>query len=240
MNCVFRSVRLSAHHRRDEGGGMRIAVLGTGMVGQSLAGGLAGLGHEVTVGTRDPAASLARTDQGGFGTWAGEHPAVRVATFADAAPGADLVVNALSGDASVEGVGAAAPADGTVLLDVANPLDTGHGMPPRLFVANTDSLAEQLQRTFPTLRVVKSLNTMTAPLMVAPRELADGDFSTFVCGDDADAKALVTGLLTDLGHRDVIDLGDITAARGVEAMMLIWLRLWGVVGSARFTYKIIR
>ncbi len=219
---------------------MRIAVLGTGMVGQSLAGGLARLGHEVVVGTRDPQASMARLDEGGFGTWAAAHAEVRVATFADATEGADLVVNALSGDASVEGVGAASIADGTVVLDVANPLDTSHGMPPSLFVANTDSLGEVLQRRFPTLRVVKSLNTMTAPLMVAPRELADGDFSTFVCGDDADAKTLVTGLLADLGHRDVIDLGDITASRGVEAMMLVWLRLWGVVGSPMFTYRIVR
>ena len=113
-------------------------------------------------------------------------------------------------------------------------------MPPSLFVANTDSLGETLQRTFPALRVVKSLNTMTASLMVAPGDLADGDFSTFVCGDDTEAKTLVTELLTSLGHRDVIDLGDITASRSVEAMMLIWLRLWGVVGSSMFTYKIVR
>ncbi|PKQ24138.1 MAG: NADP oxidoreductase [Actinobacteria bacterium HGW-Actinobacteria-5] len=219
---------------------MRIAVLGTGMVGQSLAGGLARIRHQVTVGTRDPKASLARLGEGGFGTWAAQHAEVGIATFADAAAGADLVVNALSGDASLAGVGAASIADGTVLLDVANPLDASHGMPPSLFVANTDSLGETLQRTFPALRVVKSLNTMTASLMVAPGDLADGDFSTFVCGDDTEAKTLVTELLTSLGHRDVIDLGDITASRGVEAMMLIWLRLWGVVGSSMFTYKIVR
>lgn len=219
---------------------MRIAVLGTGMVGQSLAGGLARIRHQVRVGTRDPQASLARLGEGGLGTWAAQHAEVGITTFADAAAGADLVVNALSGDGSVDGVGAASIADGTVLLDVSNPLDTGHGMPPSLFVANTDSLGEVLQRTFGTLRVVKSLNTMTARLMVAPQELADGDFSTFVCGDDAEAKVLVTSLLASLGHRDVIDLGDITAARGVEAMMLVWLRLWGVVGSPMFTYKIVR
>ena len=219
---------------------MRIAVLGTGMVGRSLAGGLARLGHEVTVGTRDPQMSLGRLDEGDFGRWAAAHPQVEVAAFAPAATGADLAVNALSGDASLAGVGAASIADGTVLLDVANPLDASHGMPPSLFVANTDSLGEALQRTFPALRVVKSLNTMTASLMVAPGSLADGEFSTFVCGDDAEAKTLVTELLTSLGHRDVIDLGDITASRGVESMMLIWLRLMGVLGSARFTYKIVR
>lgn len=217
---------------------MKIAVLGTGMVGQSLAGGFVRLGHEVTVGTRDPAASLARTDAGGFGTWAGEHPEVKVATFAEAAAGADLVVAALSGQATVAAVQAAELADGTVLLDVTNALDPNN--PGSLFVANTDSLAEQVQRAVPGARVVKSLNTMTARLMVNPELLAGGDFSTFVCGNDAEAKQLVTGLLTDLGHRDVIDLGDLSAARGAEAMMLIWLRLWSVVGSVAFTYKIVR
>lgn len=219
---------------------MRIAVLGTGMVGQALAGGLAGRGHDLIVGTRDPQASLARTAEGGIGRWVADHPGTPLATFADAARGADLVVNALSGTASAAGVAAAEIAAGTVLLDVANPLDPESGMPPGLFVANTDSLAEQLQRAHPELRVVKSLNTMTAALMVDPRQLADGDFSTFVCGADPDAKALVTGLLIDLGHRDVIDLGELSAARGTEALMLVWLRLWGVVGSPMFTYKIVR
>lgn len=219
---------------------MRIAVLGTGMVGQALAGGLAGLGHDVVIGTRDPQVSLARTAPGGIGAWVADHPGITVAGFADAARGADLVVNALSGTASMAGVAAAGVAAGTVLLDVANPLDPGSGMPPGLFVANTDSLAEQLQRANPDARVVKSLNTMTAALMVDPRQLADGDFSTFVCGADPDAKALVTGLLTGLGHRDVIDLGELSAARGTEAMMLVWLRLWGVIGGPLFTYRIVR
>jgi predicted dinucleotide-binding enzyme len=219
---------------------MRIAVLGTGMVGRVLAEGFAGLGHDVSVGTRDPAASLARRDAGGFGGWAEAHPAVSVGAFADAARGADLVVNALSGDASLEGVLAASIGPGTVLLDVANPIDANSGMPPDLFVANTDSLAEQLQRTFPGLRVVKSLNTMTAPLMVAPQELADGGASTFVCGDDPDAKALVTGLLTDLGHRDVIDIGDLAGARGTEALLLLWLRLWNALGTPMFGFRIVR
>ncbi len=219
---------------------MRIAVLGTGVVGRTLAGALAGLGHEVSVGTGDAEASLLRDGVAGFGSWAVAHPAVVVASFAEAASGADLVVNALSGAGSVAGVGAAQLADGTVLLDVANALDASHGMPPSLFLVNTDSLAELLQRTYPTVWVVKGLNTMTARLMVAPEEVADGDFSTFVCGDDPEAKALVTGLLTELGHTDVIDLGGVDAARGAEAFMLPWLRLWGVVGSPMFNFKIVR
>lgn len=219
---------------------MRIAVLGSGMVGRTLAAGLHGLGKEVAIGTRDPAATLAREGTGGFGTWAAAHPDVSVATFADAAVGADLVVNALSGEASAAGIGAAGIAPGTVLLDVSNPLDSASGFPPNLFVMNTDSLAEQLQRSFGDLRVVKSLHTMTAHLMTGPRQLADGAFSTFVCGNDAAAKQLVTDVLTELGHQDVVDLGDLAGARGTEAMMLVWLRLYQVLGTADFTFKVVR
>jgi predicted dinucleotide-binding enzyme len=219
---------------------MRIAILGTGMVGRTLAAGLHGLGNDVVIGTRDPAATLAREGTDGFGTWAAAHPGIVVAPFTEAAIGADLVVNALSGQASVEGITSAAIASGTVLLDVSNPLDAASGFPPNLFVSNTDSLAEQLQRAFPDLRVVKSLHTMTAHLMTAPQQLAGGAFTTFICGDDPAAKKLVTGLLTQLGHQDVIDLGDIAGARGTEATMLIWLRLYQVLGTADFTIKVVR
>lgn len=219
---------------------MRIGILGTGMVGRTLAAGLHGLANEVVIGTRDPVATLQREGASGFGTWAAAHPDIDVATFAEAADGADLVINALWGEASASGVGAARIAPGTVLLDVSNPLDSASGFPPDLFVSNTDSLAEQLQRAFPELHVVKSLHTMTAHLMTAPLQLAGGDFSTFVCGDDAKAKQLVIGLLTELGHSDVIDLGDLAGARGTEATMLIWLRLYQVLGTADFTFKVVR
>lgn len=219
---------------------MRIAILGTGMVGRTLAAGLHGIGNEVVIGTRDPAATLAREGTDGFGTWAAAHPDVVVATFAEASAGAELVVNALNGEVSAAVIGAAGIAPGTVLLDVSNPLDSGSGFPPNLFVSNTDSLAEQLQRAFPDLRVVKSLHTMTAHLMTGPKALAGGDFSTFVCGDDTEAKQLVTEVLTLLGHTDVIDLGDLAGARGTEATMLIWLRLYQVLGTADFTFKIVR
>jgi len=219
---------------------MKIAVLGTGVVGRTLASGLHDRGHEVAIGTRDPGATLLRDGSHGFGTWAAAHPDVGVATFAEAAAGADLVVNALSGEASAAGVGAAEIAPGTVLLDVSNPLDASAGFPPSLFVTNTDSLAEQLQRSFPELRVVKSLQTMTAHLMTGPGKLADGEFSTFVCGNDVAAKELVIDLLTQLGHTDVIDLGDLAGARGTEALMLVWLRLSQVLGTGDFTFRIVR
>jgi predicted dinucleotide-binding enzyme len=165
---------------------------------------------------------------------------VVVATFADAAAGSELVVNALPGEATLVGLRAAELDPGTVVLDVSNPLATGGGFPPDLFVVNTDSLAEQVQREFPDVRVVKSLHTMTAHLMTRPDGLAGGDFSTFVCGDDAAAKEVVTDLLTKLGHRDIIDLGNLAGARGTEATILVWLRLMQVLGTADFTFKIVR
>ncbi|HEU4947629.1 MAG TPA: NAD(P)-binding domain-containing protein [Kribbella sp.] len=226
---------------------MRIAVLGTGMVGRAFAARLTELGHEVAIGTRDVAATMARTgtDQMGnvpFPHWAAEHPAVTLATFADAVAPAELVVNATVGSASIAVLEAAGAANlaGKVIMDIANPLDHSAGMPPTLFVKDTDSLGEQIQRTFPDARVVKALNTMNANLMVYPRQLADGDSSAFVSGNDADAKKAVTALLESFGHTDVIDLGDITTARGTEMVLPLWIRLWGALGSPTFNFKIVR
>ena len=217
---------------------MIYTVLGTGAAGRTIAAGLAGHGHQVTVGTRDVDATRARPE---FAEWAGEHPDVEVATFADAVGGADLVLNATNGEAALE-VLAQAGADrlaGKVLVDVSNPLDFSQGFPPTLFVKDTDSLAEQIQRAFPATRVVKALNTMNADIMVDPGLLPDPG-SVFVSGDDADAKAAATRLLAELGHTDVIDLGDLSTARGAEMLLPIWVRLMGVMGTARFNFKIVR
>jgi 8-hydroxy-5-deazaflavin:NADPH oxidoreductase len=221
---------------------MRIAVLGTGMVGQTLAARLDQLGHEVTLGTRDPERTLARTEPDGFGVWAAGHPDVSVATFRDAAAGAEVVLNATTGDASLAVLEAAGAENlsGKVLIDVANPLDFSRGLPPTLSVKDTDSLGEQIQRAFPDAKVVKTLNTMNAHLMAEPRQLADGDHSVFVSGDDAAAKRTVTELLTSMGHTDVIDLGDISTARGPEMLLPVWLRLWGALGSSAFNFKVVR
>jgi predicted dinucleotide-binding enzyme len=225
---------------------MRYAVLGTGSVGRTIAARLDELGHAVTIGTRDPASTLARTepDQMGnaaFATWATAHPGIALATFAEAAASAEVVVNATSGDASlaVLGLAGADALAGKVLLDISNPLDFSAGMPPTLFVKDSDSLGEQIQRAFPDVRVVKTLNTLTAELMVRPASLPEGS-SVFVSGDDADAKAAVTALLTEFGHEDVIDLGDITTARGTEMLLPVWLRLWGALGTPMFNFRIVR
>ncbi|MFC4397833.1 MULTISPECIES: NADPH-dependent F420 reductase [Micrococcaceae] len=225
---------------------MKAAVLGTGMVGRTIAARLAELGHAVTLGTRDPEVTLARSEADAMGTppfadWGNQHPAIKVAGFADAAVGAELIVNATNGGASLEVLAQAGPEnlDGKIILDIANPLDFSNGMPPTLFVKDTDSLGEQIQRAFPGARVVKSLNTMNADLMARPGQLADPG-TVFVSGNDAEAKAIVSGLLQDFGHQDVIDLGDITTARGTEMLLPVWLRLWGALGKPTFNFKIVR
>jgi predicted dinucleotide-binding enzyme len=216
------------------------------MVGRTIAARLVELGHQATIGTRDPQATLARTETDAMGsapyaTWAQENAAVTLATYADAVAGAELVVNATNGAATLDALSQAGAdnLEGKVLIDIANPLDFSHGMPPTLFVKDTDSLGEQVQRTFPGARVVKTLNTLNADLMARPASLPETG-SVFVSGNDADAKAVVTGLLEEFGHTDVIDLGDITTARGTEMLLPVWLRLWGALGSPAFNFKIVR
>lgn len=225
---------------------MKIAVLGTGMVGQALAGRLFELGHDVVVGTRDPEATLARTEPDGMGNppfsaWQEQHPAIGLATFADAAAAGELIVNATGGTATLS-VLEQAGADnlaGKVLIDISNPLDFSNGFPPTLFVKDTDSLGEQVQRAFPEVKVVKTLNTLNANLMVRPKDLG-AESTIFVSGDDAAAKATATELLASFGHTDVIDLGDISTARGTEMLLPVWLRLMGALGTPLFNFKIVR
>lgn len=226
---------------------MKIAVLGTGPVGRTLAARFAALDHQVVLGTRDVAATLGRTEPDAWGgppfpVWLDAHPSLTLADFADAAAQAELVVNATNGAGSLEALTLAGAHHlaGKVLVDVSNPLDFSHGMPPTLFVKDSDSLGEQIQRAFPDARVVKTLNTMTVALQAEPAQLAGGDHTVFVSGDDVDAKAAVTDLLKSLGHTDVIDLGDITTARGPEMYLPLWLRLWGALKTPILNIKVVR
>ena len=224
---------------------MRIGILGTGGVGRTLAAGFAALGHDIVVGTRDPEATLARTDadgSGGIADWLAGHPDVGLASMADAATHGEVVVNATNGAGTLAALAAAGAGalGGKPLLDVSNPLDFSHGFPPTLTVKDTDSLAETVQRAFPDARVVKSLNTVNAELMVSPMRLAAGAHTMFVAGDDAQAKAVVVGLLRELGWVDVLDLGDLAAARGMEMWLPLWLRLMGTLGTAEFNLAVVR
>ena len=215
---------------------MRIGVLGTGVVGQTLATALVGVGHEVRMGARDAANEKASqwVEATGEGASAG--------TFADAAAFGEVVVNATNGAGSLAALelAAAANLDGKALLDVSNPLDFSRGMPPSNFLPSTDSLGEQIQRAFPAARVVKALNTMSAPVMVAPGSLS-GPTNVFLCGDDPGAKAEVTGILASFGWPPdrILDLGDLTAARGQEAYVLFWVRVFMTLGQPTFNIGVV-
>lgn len=222
---------------------MRVGVMGTGTVGRTLAAATAGAGNEVTVGTRDVDTLLAREGDDPFAAWAAAHPEVRAATYAEAAADAELVFNATAGTASLAALDAAGSQNlrGKILVDVANPLDFSRGFPPSLTVVNTQSLAEQIQLALPDTAVVKALNTVSASVMVAPRSVGDGDHDLPVCGNDDAAKTTVTQLLAGwFGWRSFLDLGDLSAARGMEAYLLLWVRLYGAVGTAMFNLKVVR
>jgi 8-hydroxy-5-deazaflavin:NADPH oxidoreductase len=226
---------------------MRFGILGTGVVGKTMATRLAGLGHDVMVGTRDPLVTLSRTepDQYGnppFSDWQQEHPEVKLGTFGEAAAHGEMVLNATAGAVSLEALEQAGEENlnGKILIDISNPLDFSKGMPPTLWVSNTNSLGEQIQRRFPEARVVKTLHTMNAYLMVDPAQLAGADHTVFVSGDEAEAKSTVTELLGSFGWTDIIDLGDITTARGTEMLLPVWLRLFGALQKPIFNFKIVR
>ena len=226
---------------------MNIGILGTGIVGRTLAIKLVELGHPVVIGTRDPDQTLAQAepDRMGnppFNTWLKQNNQVVLGTFTVAAAHGEVVVNATNGSGTLDALRAAGEAnlDGKILIDISNPLDFSKGMPPSLFISNTDSLAEEIQRTFPTLKVVKTLNTMNALIMVNPRQLKDGSHSVFVSGDDPAAKEKVSELLRTFGWEDIIDLGDITSARGMEMYLPLWLRLWGALGTGQLNIKVVR
>jgi predicted dinucleotide-binding enzyme len=202
---------------------VRVGVLGTGVVGRTIAAKLRELGHDVLVGSRTTSEDAV--------------------PFADAAAHGELVFNCTAGVHSLAALEAAGAENlaGKLLIDVANPLDFSAGMPPTLAVANTDSLGEQIQRAFPDAKVVKALNTMNCEVMVEPGKVP-GSHNVFLCGDDADAKLRVSDLLESFGWRaeSVVDLGGIEAARGAEMYVAFWVRLWGALGTGYFNVAVVR
>lgn len=213
---------------------MKIAVLGTGEVGRRLAGKLVSLGHEVTMGSRTADNADARQ-------WASDTGGAH-GTFADATAAAELVVNATGGLVSLAVLEAAGAQNlrGKTVVDVSNGLDFSEGFPPRVVTPDGHSIAEQLQKAFPEARVVKTLNTMNNAVMVEPGRVP-GHHNVFVSGDDADAKAETTALLRSFGWapEQIIDLGDLSSARATEALMALWLRLYGVLGPVDFNLSVV-
>ncbi len=209
---------------------MKIAILGTGPVGRALGKAFSAAGHDVVIGTRDPEQTKQREELAGLD--------LPLASYQDL--DAEVFINATNGQGSLvalRGVGDAL--DGRLVIDTSNALDFSQGFPPSLFVSNTDSLAEQLQRALPEVRLVKMFNTMNNSVMVNPPGLPD-DSTIFIAGNDPAARQTAASLAADLGWIDVFDLGDLTAARGLEMYLPLWVRISGQLGRAEFNIKLVR
>jgi hypothetical protein len=212
---------------------MKIGVLGSGIIAQGLSARLAELGHHVVIGTRD--ADKLRG-------WQSSNQRVLIGTFADTAAHGDWVINATNGAGTLSALTMAGEENlaDKILIDVSNPFDFSNGFPPSLTVFGRDSLAEQIQRAFPLARVVKTLNTVTARVMTHPLEVANGDHHVFISTNDADAKTQVTELLRTFGWIHIFDLGDLSTARGTEAYLLLWVRLYGAMNTGMINVKVMK
>src|SRR5262245_24257156 len=213
---------------------MKIGILGTGMVGEALGAKFTQLGHQVKLGSRT-------ADKESAAKWAeAAGSTASLGTFNEAADFGEMVFICLKGAVFLEvakGLGAKA-LDGKVVVDVSNPLDFSHGMPPSLSICNTNSLGEEVQKAVPSAKVVKTLNIVNCEVMVDPAK--GGHPTMLLCGNNPGAKSTIVGLLESFGWKDIIDLGDITRARGTEMLLPIWLNLFGVIGNPRFGFKIVR
>jgi 8-hydroxy-5-deazaflavin:NADPH oxidoreductase len=214
---------------------MKIGILGTGIVGKTLGTALARRGHEVRMGSRKSGGEKARA-------WVKESVGkTSEGSFADAAGFGEIVFNCTAGQASLDALRQAGALNlrGKILIDVSNPLDFSKGMPPTLSVCNNDSLGEQIQKAFPDSHVVKTLNTVTTAVMVDP-SIIPGTHTMFVSGNDANAKKAVTKLLKEeFGWKEILDLGDLSAARAQEMYLPLWLRLYMKLQTANVNIHVV-
>lgn len=229
---------------------MKIGILGTGSVGQTLASKLTSLHHTVMLGTRNVDEKLASQARDHFGNapfseWYKLNQQIKLGTFAEAAEFGEIIINATEGLHSINALQMAKDENlkGKILIDISNPLDFSKGMPPSLYpeLSNINSLGEEIQKTFPETKVVKTLSSMWAGLMVNPAMINNGDHTNFICGNDVDAKEKVKSMLYEFGwkNENILDLGDITSARGVESILPIWLRIMGTKQTGAFNFKVV-
>lgn len=228
---------------------MRIAILGTGNVGQTFAEKFISLGHEVVMGTRDVGHTLERVDKDGkplFAEWHSKNVKVVLKTFKEVVQECELIVNALQGGATISAIQScnSADFDNKIFIDIANPLDFSQGFPPSLLpdLCNTNSLGEEIQKELPNAKIVKTLNTMWCGLMVNPKLINNGDHLNYICGNDTESKSKVLELLLSFGWaaENILDLGDIKNARATESVLLIWTRIFGATQNGAFNFKLVK
>jgi 8-hydroxy-5-deazaflavin:NADPH oxidoreductase len=212
----------------------RVGVLGSGQVGQRLAAGFRSRGHDVMIGSRDPA----KPELAG---WLSEEGAgVNAGTFEETAKHGELLVLAVLGDAAEQVIGDAGPENfaGKVVIDAMNPLDFSSGFPPKLSIAGEDSLGERVQRALPDGRVVKAFNTIGNPSFVDP-QFSEGKPTMLIAGNDENAKQTVRDVLADFGWSDVLDIGGIEGSRELEAICIAWVKIGGARGAWDHAFKLL-
>lgn len=225
---------------------MNITILGTGMVGRTLAESLLSHDHRVTMGTRDVASTEEKMGEGSFSLWHSAHASISLLPFAEAVKWADLVINALNGRHTLDALTLCDKNDfhDMLMIDLSNPLDFSGGFPPTLleWLENTNSLGEAVQAFLPEAKVVKTLNTMSCAYMLAPEKIHAGNHVNFISGNDADAKQKVREFLMSFGWKDenLLDLGDISNARGTEGYLLLWTRIYSATQDGAFNIQIVR
>jgi 8-hydroxy-5-deazaflavin:NADPH oxidoreductase len=216
---------------------MKVAILGTGIVGDTIGSKLVELGHNVMMGSRtsNNEKAIAFVNKHNGKATAG--------TFNEAATFGEIIFNCTAGANSIEALKLAGENNlkNKIIVDVANTLDFSTGTTPTLALVNTTSLGEEIQLQFPNSKVVKTLNTMWCGLMVNPALINNADHDNFICGNDPDAKEIVKDILKSFGwfNKNILDLGDITKARGPEMYLPLWLRIWGATNNGAFNIKIV-
>lgn len=229
---------------------MKFGIIGTGTVGQALAGKINSLSHNVMIGTRNVEETLSRTNKDFFGNppfkeWYENNKDIKLGTFEQAAEFGDVLILATQGVVALDLLKSINPnfLKNKILIDVTNPLDFSKGMPPSLIpeLSNNNSLGEEIQKLLPDTKVVKTFNTMWNGLMINPQMLGNGNHINFIAGNDNGAKIQVRDFLLQFGWKEekLIDLGDISASRGTEAILLIWLRLMGLKQTVAFNFDIV-
>ena len=230
---------------------MKISIIGTGNVGQTIASKLIELGYDVMLGTRNVQEKLSATAKDAYGNppfseWNRSNARAKLGTFEEAAVSGELIINATNGGSSIAALKMAGAKNlaGKILIDISNPLDFSKGMPPSLLpgLNNTNSLAEEIQKTFPETMVVKTLNTMWCGLMINPGLIGKGDHINFISGNNDEAKDKVKKLLNQIGWKDknIIDIGDLTGARATEALLHLWLKVMGITKTGAFNFSLVR
>lgn len=218
---------------------MKIGILGTGNVGQTIANKLLSLGHQVALGSRsadNPKSIAWMSTTNNRGT---------IGTFSAVAQQSELIFNCTKGLNALEALTLAGSEHlkEKIIIDLTNPLDfsveNANGHPPTLNPVNNDSLGEQIQRAFPNSYVVKTLNTMNCEIMVNPSKI-EGNHVVFVSGNDKEAKNEVKKILQSFGWNEIIDLGDISTSRGVEQLLPLWIRLWQALGTSNFNFALLK